>query len=98
MEGLIDSKDEKEFSLGFKVLSTKRKKMDSSGDQSMHSFTRWFDQYKSTQMKSSMLKSIHRNGGLGDPPAQFTTNASESFSFIIKYKVNYKKSELPDFL
>ena len=60
--------------------------MDSSGDQSMHSFTRWFDQYKSTQMKSSMLKSIRRNGGLGDPLAQFTTNASESANFvIIKY-------------
>ena len=98
MEGLIDSEDEKEFSLGFEVLSTKWKKIDFSGDQSMHSFTRWFDQYKSTQMKSSMLKSIHHNGGLGDPPAQFTTNASESVNFVIKNKVNYKKSELPDFL
>jgi len=98
MEGLIDSEDEKEFSLGLEVLSTTWKKMDFSGDQSMHSFTRWFDQYKSTQMKSSMLKSIHRNGGLGDPPAQFTTNASESVNFVSKNKIKYKKSELPDFL
>ena len=36
--------------------------------------------------------------GLGDPPARFTTNASESMNALLKKKVNYKKNELPLFI
>ena len=98
VEGLIDSEDEKEFELGFDILATKWKKLDSQGDQSLNSFSRWFYQYKSALVKSSMLKSIRRKGGLGDPPLQFTTNASESVNFVLKSKVDYRKNELPEFL
>ena len=45
-----------------------------------------------------MFKSTHHKGGLGDPPSQFTTNASESVNSVLKSKVDYKKSKLPEFL
>lgn len=36
--------------------------------------------------------------GLGNPPAIFTTNASESINALIKRKVDYKKHQLPQFI
>ena len=98
IEGLIDSEDDKEFELGLEILSKKWEQMELHGGQPLKSFARWFHQYKSTLVKSSMLKSVRRKGGLGDPPKQFTTNASESVNSVLKSKVDYKKSELPEFL
>ena len=40
----------------------------------------WFYQYKYSLLKQSMLKSVRRKVGLGDPPAPFTTNSSESIN------------------
>ena len=45
-----------------------------------------------------MLQSTRRDAGLGDPPEPFTTNASESMNALLKNKVEYKRSELPEFL
>ena len=98
VKGLIDSEDEKEFELGFEILSKKWEKMDSQGEWPLQSFAKWFYHYKSTLVKSSMLKSTRHKGGLGDPPSQFTTNASESVNSVLKSKVDYKKSKLPEFL
>ena len=39
-------------------------------------------------------QSTRRKAGLGDPPAHFTTNASESMNSVIKSKVNYRKHEV----
>ena len=43
-----------------------------------------------------MLQSTRRDAGLGDPPEPFTTNASESMNALLKNKVEYKRSELPE--
>ena len=45
-----------------------------------------------------MLHSIRQECDLGCPPEPFTTNCSESIKAVLKRKVNYKKSELPDFI
>ena len=45
-----------------------------------------------------MLKPVRTKAGLGSQPLQFTTNASESMNAVLKRKVDYKKSELPEFL
>ena len=45
-----------------------------------------------------MLHSIRQECSLGCPPKPFTTNSSESINAVLKWKVNYKKSELPDFI
>ena len=49
-------------------------------------------------MKSTMLKSVREEAGLGCPPQQFTTNSSEAINFLIKKHVCYKSNQLCDFV
>lgn len=49
-------------------------------------------------VKKTMLKETRIDAGLGNPPSYFTTNSTESINAMLKNKVNYKKSELPEFL
>ena len=58
----------------------------------LHTFGKWFYQYKSAIVKNSMLKSIRRRARLGNLPSHFTTNASESVNAVLKNKVDYKKA------
>ena len=37
---------------------------------------------------------MREESGLGSPPMQFKTNASETAHFMLKSKVNYKENEL----
>ena len=97
IEGLLDSEDIEEFEKGFEMLLKKWINMEGENGP-LHTFGKWFYQYKSAIVKNSMLKSIRRKARLGDPPLQFTTNASESINAVLKHKVDYKKNELPDFL
>lgn len=41
---------------------------------------------------------MRQNCGLGCPPEKFTTNACETANFMLKNKVDYKRSELSDFV
>ena len=59
-------------------------------------FFDWFSQYKVENIINGMLKPVWREAG--NPPSQFTTNASESVNAIIKRKVDYRKSELHVFI
>ena len=45
-----------------------------------------------------MLRSKRRQSGLGDPPAAFTTNASESVNAMHKIQIQYKINDVPLFL
>ena len=49
-------------------------------------------------MCHSMLRPIREDAGLGCPPEAFYTNASESVNNVIKRKVDYKRSDLPQFI
>ena len=44
-----------------------------------------------------MRADLRESVGLGCPPKIFTTNASESINAMMKWKVNYKESEWPQF-
>ena len=54
--------------------------------------------YKKSTVKEGLLRYIRQRAGLGDPPSQFTTNASESVNALLKNKLDYKKLELTVFL
>lgn len=99
IEGLIDSCDETQFE-GLEALSEKWKTYDmpDSIHKPLHAFGVWFKQYKGNLLKKKMLKPVRTKAGLGSQPLQFTTNASESMNAVLKRKVEYKKSELPEFL
>lgn len=45
-----------------------------------------------------MLRPTREDCGLGNPPSNFTTNASESINGLLKHKVDYKKHQLPAFI
>lgn len=61
-------------------------------------FIKWFVSNKTGVIRNSMIRSIREESGLGNPPAIFTTNASESINVLIKLKVDYKKHQLPQFI
>ena len=72
--------------------------MSNSVHRPLHVFGVWFKQYKANLLKKKMLKPIRMKAGLGNQPLQFTTNASESMNAVLKWKMDYKMSELPEFL
>ena len=49
-------------------------------------------------MKSTMLRPIREQAGLGNPPQPFTTNANETVNSVLKFHVNYKSSQLLEFV
>lgn len=61
-------------------------------------FIKWFMSNKVGVLRTTMLRSIREETGLGNPPTIFTTNASESINALIKRKVDYKKHQLPQFI
>lgn len=67
-------------------------------DQEGCGFYEWFHQNKATVIEQTMLKSIRENAGLGCLPESFTTNASKTANFIWKNKVDYKHSQLLEFV
>jgi hypothetical protein len=44
-----------------------------------------------------MLKPVRTAAGLGDPPAEFNTNDSESTNSAVKQFLQFKKSDWPTF-
>jgi len=46
--------------------------------------SRWFVKYKSKVVENSMLSSVQREAGLGDPPEGFTTNVCEPINAVVK--------------
>ena len=98
IEGLVDAREKAQYSEGFAKLSKKWESLDASKSGPVHDFVQWYSQYKSTIIQTTMLQSIRKEAGFGDPPELFSTNASESMNAVLKNKVYYKKSELPEFL
>ena len=45
-----------------------------------------------------MLRPVREEAGLGSPPEHFYTNSSECINNVLKVKVNYKRSELSQFV
>ena len=78
IEGLIDAENDQQYENGLQSLIGKWKTLDISEDGPVCSFTEWLLQYKNAAIKEGLLRCNRQRAGLGDPPSQFTTNASES--------------------
>lgn len=92
-EGLLDALNSSDYDMKLKLLREKWK----TSEAASH-FIDWLDKYKSGDMKRSMIGDVRSSAGLGLPPNQFTTNASESLNALIKAGVSYKRSELSVFV
>ena len=67
-------------------------------EHEVQSFILWFIKNKVSVIKNSMLCPVHEEAGLSSPPEPFYTNASESVNSIIKSKVKYMRSKLPELI
>ena len=97
-EGLVDSSSADEVQERLSLLEPIWNARESphapaSGPQ----FYAWFCQYQADIVKHHMRKDLREAAGLGCPPANFTTNGSESINSSIKRHVKYKESEWPKF-
>ena len=100
IEGLVDADDTDDFDAKLESLLTKWKSHEvaTTSMSDIYKFVDWFQSYKVSVIRNSMIKGVREECGLGSPPATFTTNASESANYMLKHKVNHKQNELPEFL
>ena len=91
-EGLVDSNNQEEFQQKLVMLKERWEKF--GGER----FYDWFCEHKSAIVQETMLKQVREDAGLGCPPDAFTTNASETANFVLKNKVDYKRSQLSVFV
>ena len=97
-EGLVDSASNEEFSKKLQVLEKRWSEIESGNSQITPGFHSWFLQYKADIMKSTMLRPVREEAGLGCPPQQFTTNPSEAVNSVIKNQVGHKPHQLIQFV
>ena len=53
--------------------------------------------FKANEIKTSLLKPVRIEAGLGVPPSEFTTNDVESGNFIIKHGINFDQQKPQEF-
>ena len=98
-EGLIDCCTNTEFDEKLESLKLRWEQREANSRECNRGFYDWFLTNKAELMKSSAIRPIREQAGLGTPPELFSTNASESINnVIIKSKVDYKKNELHKFI
>ena len=79
IKGLLDSFEENEFLAEWKNLEEKWKKRGVEG----YHFLKYLTGTKKDLMKSSMIASVRKRCGLGDPPKQYDQNANEAMNSVI---------------
>ncbi len=97
LEGLVDASDE-DFLIKMETVITMWEESETSSSSNLSGFVNWFKSNKTHVIRDHMLKSTREECGLGCPPEQFTTNASESINAMLKRKMDYKRSELMVFI
>ena len=61
-------------------------------------FYSWFMKYCRDNVAKHMLQDVRIKAGLGSPPTPYYTNEVESKNKVLKESVQYKSSQLPDFI
>lgn len=98
LEGLIDAESCMDFDDKLASLKSLWEERESSDNACTPGFFEWFQKNKVDVLKSSVIHPVRIKAGLGNPPEQFTTNASESLNAVIKSKVDYERSSLNRFI
>ena len=98
VEGLVDAQDSHDFQAKVKRLIERLQDVSLPSQANMERFVTWFQKHKAHVLQDSMLRSVREECGLGSPPSQFTTNACETANSMLKNEVNYKRSDMLNFL
>ena len=91
-QGLVDSSNPREYEEGLQYWCEKWDALEVEETGKEPKFSAWFRQYKSQEVKESMLKPLRQRAGLGHEPVQFTTNDSESINAVVSRWIGGKKS------
>ena len=96
-EGLVDCVDQSSFEEKLPIIMEKWRSNDEN-TEALTGFCDWLLKNKVNVIRSTMLRSVREDAGLGCPPDAFYTNASECMNNVVKVKVHYKRLELPNFI
>ena len=96
--GLRDAKDEEVFTAQLSSLEEVRNKREHTYTNQDPVFYDWFLKHSKDVIINSMLYSIRRSAGLGNPPSPYYTNAVESINNLLKLRTNFKKQEVTTFI
>lgn len=97
-EGLVDCASDAEFNKKLDLLEGKWEGIEVDNPNVTSGFYSWFQAYKAEAVRTTMLRSVREEAGLGSPPDQFTTNSSEAVNSVIKKHVDFKSHQLVDFV
>ena len=79
-KGLNDAENEESFTEQLEVIGKKWVSSYDKGEQ----FLEWFKENKRAKFLKSVVASVRERAGLGNPPAQFTTNRCERSNGLIQ--------------
>ena len=92
IKGLLDSEDCQEFRQKMEAVKDKWNELEQrSCDRNHPNFHSWMMQYKFDVAVSTMLASVRKAAGLGNPPVQYTQNRNESINRLLKDRTDYTK-------
>ena len=80
IKGLLDCFEENEFLSEWKNLEGKCKKRGAE----VYQFLDYLTETKKDLIKSSMIASVRKRCGVGDPPKQYDQNANEAMISVVK--------------
>ena len=95
--GLVDAKDQDELEVLLGAVKTRWDELEKRYNNPPR-FHSWFKKYCQHVIAESMVQDVRRKAGLGCPPEPYYTNEVESKNKLLKEEVQYKKSQLPDFI
>ena len=98
VEGIVDASDDSDFQSKLENCLRSWRSFEVTSTCNLQKFIDYLVDSKASVIRDTMLRPIRVECGLGCPPEIFTTNASESVNAILKRKLDYKQSELPEFI
>ena len=95
--GLVDATSSEELEKMIKAVESRWNEL----EKPYHSppiFHKWFVKHCQDVVYKCMVQEIRQKAGLGCPPEPYYTNEVESKNKVIKEEVQYKRSQLPEFV
>ena len=96
--GLVDAEDEQVFTAQLHSLKDVWNNRERACTKEDPVFYDWFLEHCKDVIKESMLLSVRRAAGLGNPPSPYYTNSVESMNSLLKLRTNFKKQEITSFI
>ena len=95
--GLVDAKDQDELEVLLGAVKSRWGELEKPYNNPPQ-FHSWFKNHCQPVVAESMVQDVRQKAGLGSPAEPYYTNEVESKNKLLKEEVQYKRSQLPDFI